>query len=304
MSIICNGPKTGIMIPIPQYPLYTACIAANAAKAVPYYLDGDNNWSTSVQDIKNSCEKAKKDGLDVRAIVVINPSNPTGGCLLESEIKDIIQLAFDEELVILADEVYQANLYQPEERPFFSFKKALRSMPSHIADSVELVSFHSISKGQVGECGRRGGYFELVNFDEEVEQQLYKLASTQLCSPVSGQIAVDVLVKPPGPGEASYELHQKELADIHKSLQERSNKLRAALNKLEGYSCAESQGALYLFPNIKLPSKAIEAAEKVGKPADAWYCLELLRATGICLVPGSGFGQKEGTFHFRTTFLA
>jgi alanine transaminase len=61
---------------------------------------------------------------------------------------------------------------------------------------------------------------------------------------------------------------------------------------------------MYLFPRIKLPQKAIEAAKEAGKEPDAFYCLKLLDATGVCLVPGSGFGQKEGTLHFRTTFLA
>jgi alanine transaminase len=61
---------------------------------------------------------------------------------------------------------------------------------------------------------------------------------------------------------------------------------------------------MYLFPTIKLPQAAIEAAEKEGRKADEYYCLRLLDATGVCVVPGSGFGQKEGTLHFRTTFLA
>jgi alanine transaminase len=61
---------------------------------------------------------------------------------------------------------------------------------------------------------------------------------------------------------------------------------------------------MYLFPTINLPEKAVEAAKADGKPADAFYCMELLKATGICIVPGSGFGQQEGSLHFRTTFLA
>jgi alanine transaminase len=65
-----------------------------------------------------------------------------------------------------------------------------------------------------------------------------------------------------------------------------------------------SQGAMYLFPTITLPQKAIEQAKKEGRQPDEFYCFRLLDATGICVVPGSGFGQKEGTLHFRTTFLA
>ena len=73
---------------------------------------------------------------------------------------------------------------------------------------------------------------------------------------------------------------------------------------MEGVECAEPQGSMYLFPTITVPPKAVEAAKAQGRSADELYCLRLLEATGVCVVPGSGFGQKEGTLHFRTTFLA
>jgi len=73
---------------------------------------------------------------------------------------------------------------------------------------------------------------------------------------------------------------------------------------MEGVECQSPQGSMYLYPTINLPQKAHEAAKKAGKNPDDFYCLELLDATGVCIVPGSGFGQREGTLHFRTTFLA
>lgn len=76
-----------------------------------------------------------------------------------------------------------------------------------------------------------------------------------------------------------------------------------AFNSLEGFSCNTVQGAMYAFPQFKLPPKAIEAAKQAGKAPDVFYAFELLENTGICIVPGSGFGQKPGTFHFRTTIL-
>jgi len=75
------------------------------------------------------------------------------------------------------------------------------------------------------------------------------------------------------------------------------------MNSLRGISCQPVTGAMYSFPTIQLPKRAIEAANKVGKAADAFYCLKLLEATGMCCVPGSGFGQREGQYHFRTTIL-
>lgn len=74
-------------------------------------------------------------------------------------------------------------------------------------------------------------------------------------------------------------------------------------NSIEGITCNEVQGAMYAFPRIHLPQKAIEAANMAGKTPDEFYCFAMLEETGICTVPGSGFGEKEGTFHFRTTIL-
>ena len=84
----------------------------------------------------------------------------------------------------------------------------------------------------------------------------------------------------------------------------RAEALYAAFKEMEGVHCQSPQGSMYLFPTIDLPAKAIEAAKKENRKPDEFYCLRLLEATGVCLVAGSGFGQKEGTLHFRTTFLA
>jgi alanine transaminase len=87
------------------------------------------------------------------------------------------------------------------------------------------------------------------------------------------------------------------------SLQRRANRIVVALNGLEGVTCNVTQGALYAFPSITLPQGAVDRAKELGKAPDAYYCLELLDHTGIVVVPGSGFGQASGTWHFRTTIL-
>lgn len=213
-------------------------------------------------------------------------------------------MAAKEKLVIIADEVYQTNVFIGK---FHSFKSVLRDMQREEPgkyDDVELCSLHSISKGVVGECGHRGGYFELVGFDPEVVEQIYKFISITLCAPVIGQALVELMVNPPKAGEPSFELYQKETDGIYTGLQQRATALYKAFNEMEGVYCNDPQGAMYLFPTIKLPKKAIEAAEKEGRTADEFYSMRMLDATGVCVVPGSGFGQKEGTLHFRTTFLA
>lgn len=139
--------------------------------------------------------------------------------------------------------------------------------------------------------------------DPQIKELFYKLASVQLCPPVQGQILVDLAMKPPADGDPSYPLYKKEVDGIYESLQRRAKRLVAALNTLEGVTCNAAQGAMYLFPQIKFSTKALEAAKAQGKTPDSFYCMALLNATGVCVVPGSGFCQKEGTWHFRSTFL-
>lgn len=125
----------------------------------------------------------------------------------------------------------------------------------------------------------------------------------QLTHVVVGLVQVDLMVKPPKSGEPSYETYQKETSAIFASLKRRAELLVGALNELEGVTCNPAEGAMYLFPRIRLPARAVQEAARLGKAPDAFYCINLLEETGICVVPGSGFGQKNGTFHFRTTFL-
>ncbi|KAK1053672.1 alanine transaminase [Friedmanniomyces endolithicus] len=307
MSVICASPQTGILVPIPQYPLYTATLALQNAHCVPYYLHEESNWSTNVDGMREALKKAQKQGIDVRAVVVINPGNPTGASLKPEAINSVLELAAEEKLVCIADEVYQTNIFEGE---FQSFKKGLRDLQKSAKnkdgkfDNMELVSLHSISKGMVGECGHRGGFYEMVGFDPEVVAQIYKFVSIMLCPPVLGQCIVEMMVNPPREGEPSYPLYRKEYDYIFHSLRDRAQALYKAFQEMEGVSCQSPAGSMYLFPTITLSRKALDAAKEAGKAPDDYYCMRLLDATGICIVPGSGFGQKEGTLHFRTTFLA
>lgn len=313
LSILIAGPQVGVMIPIPQYPLYSAALAFYGAQPVRYYLDAHHDWAIDVDAMARQVDESRQKGIDVRACCVINPGNPTGSCLSRKNIEDILKMAHDKRLVVMADEVYQANIYQPDTLPFISFKKVLRDFEKdeatkNIASEVELVSFHSISKGVSGECGRRGGYFELTNISADVEAQVYKMASVNLCPSLQGQIGVDLLVRPPRQGEPSYDLWKHETHSIHETLEARSKKMAGKFNELEGIQCNEAQGALYLFPEITLPQKAIEAAQKDKRQPDLFYCLNMLDATGICVVPGSGFGKmpdlEQRKVFLRTTVLA
>jgi alanine transaminase len=120
---------------------------------------------------------------------------------------------------------------------------------------------------------------------------------------VSGQIGVDSMVRPPKPGSPSYDLWKKETDATHAALASRTQTMAKRLNALPGVSCVESPGALYLFPSLYLPEKAIEEAKKRGKKVDELYAMDLLNETGICVIPGSGFGQRPGEAHYRLTCL-
>jgi len=299
ISMLIASPTDGILIPIPQYPLYTATLAQHNGTPIPYHLDEASDWSTSLAEIEAALKKANKDGVKPKALVIINPGNPTGALLDEATQEKLLHICEKNNLVLLADEVYQNNLHKPSTHPFTSFKAIL----SRLQSPVPLISFHSISKGVSGECGRRGGYFECSNIPSDVLALIYKIVSVGLCPPLSGQIGVDSMVRPPRPGSESYPLWKKETDEIHAALASRTELMAKRLGALPGVSCVDSPGALYLFPSISLPDKAIAKARELGKDPDAFYALELLDETGICVVPGSGFGQKEGEWHYRLTCL-
>ncbi|KAH1048269.1 hypothetical protein J1N35_039053 [Gossypium stocksii] len=301
MQLLIRSEKDGILCPIPQYPLYSASIALHGGTLVPYYLDEATGWGLEVSELKKQLQEAKSNGITVRALVVINPGNPTGQVLAEENQKALVEFCKEEGLVLLADEVYQENVYVPEKK-FHSFKKVARSMGYGEKD-IYLVSFQSVSKGYYGECGKRGGYMEVTGFGADVREHIYKLASVNLCSNITGQILASLVMSPPKVGDKSYEPYIAERDGILSSLARRAKTLEDAFNKLEGITCNKAEGAMYLFPRINLPKKAIKAAEEVKTAPDLFYCRRLLNETGIVFVPGSGFGQVPGTWHFRCTIL-
>jgi aspartate/methionine/tyrosine aminotransferase len=304
---LIKNPNDGFMIPIPQYPLYSATITLNGAKQIGYYLDENNSWQLNEKILNDSIEKAKSEGINPVGIAVINPGNPTGAVLSRENIEMIIRFAKKYNLSILADEVYQENVYI-ENLKFYSFAKVMHDMNEK---GVTLFSFHSVSKGFFGECGHRGGYLEIRNIPDDVMEQFIKLQSISLCSNLTGQVVTYMMVSPPQPGDESYAIYSKERENILFELKTKSRILGTELNKVEGMTTDIPQGAMYAFVKIDLPDKKGVDKSKMSKEErikyeaskDADYCMALLEETGICVVPGSGFGQLPATYHFRTTFL-
>ncbi|KAF8378242.1 hypothetical protein HHK36_029581 [Tetracentron sinense] len=317
LNTIIRGELDGILVPVPQYPLYSAAISLFGGSLVPYYLEETANWDLDINNIRQSVAQARSRGISVsitnfisfvleidqvRAMVIINPGNPTGQCLSEASLKELLRFCWRENLVLLADEVYQQNIYQ-DERPFISARKVLMDMGHPISKDVQLVSFHTVSKGYWGECGQRGGYFEMTNIPPQTVDEIYKVASISLSPNVPGQIFLGLMVNPPKPVDISYLKFVTESKGVLESLRRRAQIMTDGFNSCRNVVCNFTEGAMYSFPQIRLPPKAIEAAKTAGKIPDVFYCLKLLEATGISTVPGSGFGQKEGVYHLRTTIL-
>ncbi|XP_050843674.1 alanine aminotransferase 2, partial [Serinus canaria] len=313
--LVCGSgaSRTGVLIPIPQYPLYSAALAELDAAQVNYYLAEERCWALDVAELRRALAEGRR-RCNPRALCIINPGNPTGQVQSRECIEQVIRFAYEEKLFLLADEVYQDNIYA-EGSSFHSFKKVLVELGPPYSDSVELASFHSVSKGFMGECGLRGGYMEVVNLHPEVKAQLSKLVSVRLCPPVPGQMVLDTIMDPPKPGEPSYERFQAEKEAVLSALAEKARLTEEIFNRTPGIHCNPVQGAMYSFPRIDLPARAVAAAkvrerrrdgqlgpqlgDEKNQSPDMFFCMRLLEETGICVVPGSGFGQKEGTYHFR-----
>eukprot|EP00344_Euplotes_crassus_P004155 CAMPEP_0196994214 /NCGR_PEP_ID=MMETSP1380-20130617/521_1 /TAXON_ID=5936 /ORGANISM="Euplotes crassus, Strain CT5" /LENGTH=477 /DNA_ID=CAMNT_0042409527 /DNA_START=139 /DNA_END=1572 /DNA_ORIENTATION=+ len=304
LRLLIKDENDGIMIPIPQYPIYSALITRFNGKQVPYYLDEETGWRMTYEELEKAYFEATAKGVNVKALTLINPGNPTGQVMSQEDLEKVIKFAHEKRIFLLADEVYQKNIYVDKE--FCSVRKALHGLGAPYSNDVELASFHSLSKGLLGECGLRGGYMELHNVNEFAHAMAYKSKAVGLCSNIIGQIGVGLLVNPPTEESVSkevYDLYKKEEQTIFDGLKHRANLITEKLNNIEGVSCNQVEGAMYAFPKIQLPRAYCHLANTLGIQPDLKYCLDILEKTGIMIVPGSGFGQEEGTFHFRITNL-
>ena len=289
LQLLISGPRDGVLIPTPQYPLYSATITLLGGAQLPYLLDEERDWRLTRAELDRAAAEARRAGITPRAIVVINPGNPTGAVLGAAEVEMVLDFARQNDLAVLADEVYQENVYRPGDR-FVSFASVLERMG---ARDVSLFSLHSTSKGLLGECGHRGGYVECRNVPADVLHEVIKLQSVSLCANAAGQIVTYLMVRPPAPGGPSHARWAAERKETLEGLARRARLLGEGLDAVPGIRCNAVAGAMYAFPRISLPP---------GVTDDDW-CMALLEQTGICVVPGSGFGQAPGTWHFRTTIL-
>ncbi|CAN7944921.1 unnamed protein product, partial [Ixodes hexagonus] len=207
--------------------------------------------------------------------------------------------------------IFEHNIYT-EQVQFHSFRKVMHKMGKPWSNT-QLITFNSLSKGFMAEispcivackfterhiAGLQCGYFEVANLNGHDKKRLLKTLVELLPSTLA-QVALDCLVKPPKPGEPSYNLYNKEKNMIIKSLKDRAELMQDTLNSIEGFYCSPVQAGMCVYPRVLLPRKAIDKAKSLGQDPSYFYVNQLLEKKGVCVTPGSAFGQSTGTCHFR-----
>jgi alanine-synthesizing transaminase len=257
-----------VLVPTPTYPLYTAVLAKIGARAVYYRTDPSNHWLPDLDDVKRLMSTA------TRALVVIDPNNPTGALYPEATRRALIDLADRAGVPILADEVY-ADLAFDGPAPLLA----------SLAPDAAIISFSSLSKGFVAP-GWRAGWLAVGRSErlDEVLGAIKKLADGRLCSPGPMQYGIEAALNGP-------RTHQ---AEFVRELRLRADLTMSRLDAIPGIRCVPPQAAFYAMPQVALKS---------GE-TDESFVLGLLRATGILCVYGSGFGLPANQGFFRIVFLA
>jgi alanine-synthesizing transaminase len=256
-----------ILVPTPGYPLYGAVLSKLEAFENPYYLDEANGWQPDLADI------AAKINEKTKGIVVINPNNPTGSVACRETLQGIIDLADERGLVVFSDEIYDKLIFDGREHvPLAS-----------LSGDVPVVTFNGLSKAYLAPGFRIGWGIVSGPADgmEDYIEAINKMLRARLCAHQPGQWAIPTAL----------EGDQTHLAEAIAKLTRRRDLTVEMLNAIDGISCVSPAGAFYAFPRLD-----------IDKP-DAQFAAELVRETGVVIVPGSGFGQAPGTQHFRVVFL-
>ncbi len=265
-AIVDEGEE--VLVPSPTYPLYTAVLAKIGAQPAYYRTDHTREWMPDLDHIRSLINPK------TRALVVIDPNNPTGAIYPQAMRRALIALAEEHGLVILADEVYGDLAYDGAVPPMAA-----------LDHDAPIISYSSLSKAYLAP-GWRAGWMA-VGASPRLDPALAaikKLADGRLCSPGPMQYAVTAALT----GDRSHQVA------FRQQLRERAELTTARMNAIPGMSCVAPRGAFYAMPKVELPP---------GK-TDVDFVLGLLRAKGILCVYGSGFGTAPADGFFRIVFLA
>lgn len=266
------NPGDEVLVPSPDYPLWTAAVNLANGNAVHYKCDEDNGWFPSIDDIKSKISDK------TRAIVVINPNNPTGAVYSEELLQQIVDLAREHQLIIFADEIYSKILYDGAE-----FTPLAR-----LATDVLCISFNGLSKSY-RLAGFRSGWLVISGAKKHAQNYIRgieMLASMRLCANVPAMLAVQTAL-------GGYQSVNELILPGGRLLEQRDTAYNELL-KIPGVSCVKPKGAIYLFPKIDTDMYDFED--------DQQLILDFLIQEKILLVQGSAFNW-EGKGHFRVVFL-
>ena len=269
-ALLNNGDE--LLLPAPDYPLWTAAVSLSGATPVHYMCDESNGWMPSIDDIKSKINK------NTKGIVVINPNNPTGALYSPELLTQIVALAREHGLVVFADEVYDKVLYDG----------VTHTPIGSLSEDVLTLTFNSLSKSYRS-CGYRAGWM-VVSGDKKPAadyiEGLNMLSNMRLCSNVPGQWAVQTAL-------GGYQSINDLVAEGGR-LRKQRDLAYELITAIPGVTCVKPQAALYMFP--RLDPKIYHIKD------DQQFFLEMLQETKVMLVQGTGFNWPS-TDHFRIVFL-
>ncbi len=269
-ALLDNGDE--VLVPAPDYPLWTAAVSLAGGKAVHYLCDEEQGWFPSIEDIRAKITPS------TRAIVVINPNNPTGAVYPPALLQQIIEVARQHQLIVFADEIYDKVLYD----------EVKHTSLASLAPDLFVATFNGLSKNYRA-CGYRAGWMILSGEKKHARdyiEGLNMLASMRLCANVPAQFAIQTALG----GYQSID----DLVMAGGRLARQRDLAHKLLTDIPGVTCVKPQGALYLFP--RLDPKLYPIAD------DQQFILELLQEEKVLLVQGTGFNWIAPD-HFRVVFL-
>lgn len=261
-----------VLVPAPDYPLWTASVTLAGGTPRHYICDEQADWMPDIEDMR------RKITPNTRAIVVINPNNPTGALYSDALLLEIIELARQHQLIIFADEIYDKMLYDG----------ATHTSMASLADDVLFVTMNGLSKNYRA-CGYRAGWMVVSGEKRHAQDYingLTILASMRLCSNVPGQFAIQTAL-------GGYQSIQDLVAPNGRLCRQRDLAYQL-LTAIPGVTCVKPKAGLYLFPRLDREMYPIEN--------DQQFILELLEEEKVLVVQGSGFNWPQPD-HFRVVFL-
>lgn len=259
-----------VLLPAPGYPIYPAILSKLGAATRYYHLDGANEWQPSLDEITSLVNNR------TRALVLINPNNPTGSINSDEVTRQLLELALRHNLLVIADEVYRELCFEKSSTPSSALAESM---------GVPLVTLESLSKTHLVP-GWRIGWMRLTHAEKmsDLVPTVYRLAGGRLCAPTPTQYAV----RPALEGERQFQL------DFISELRKRRNFAVEQVRNIQGLSCDVPQAAFYLMIKV----------DRLGERTDERFVLDLLEETGVLVVHGSGFGANPRQGYFRMVYLA